>query len=137
MAKTYEEVMEEQRDAKEKNRQLGTANELKYQAAKELRNTPQTLEQRQESQKQRKITDERIKGLQREAESAAGIPSDIADQLQSSKNERAAAAYEKRRAAGKDYKKGGSVKSKAKPKCKCMARGGGCEVRGKTKGRFV
>jgi hypothetical protein len=31
-------------------------------------------------------------------------------------------------------KKGGSVK-KAKPKC--MARGGGCEVRGKTKGRFV
>lgn len=30
------------------------------------------------------------------------------------------------------YKKGGSVKS-----CKCMARGGGCEVRGKTKGRFV
>ena len=31
-------------------------------------------------------------------------------------------------------KKGGSVK-KAKPKC--MARGGGCEVRGKTKGRMV
>lgn len=31
-------------------------------------------------------------------------------------------------------KKGGSVK-KTKPKC--MARGGGCEVRGKTKGRFV
>lgn len=30
------------------------------------------------------------------------------------------------------YKKGGGVKS-----CKCMARGGGCEVRGKTKGRFV
>ena len=30
------------------------------------------------------------------------------------------------------YKKGGSTKS-----CKCMARGGGCEVRGKTKGRFV
>lgn len=32
----------------------------------------------------------------------------------------------------KGLKKGGSVKS-----CKCMARGGGCEVRGKTKGRFV
>jgi hypothetical protein len=31
-------------------------------------------------------------------------------------------------------KKGGKVK-KAKPKC--MSRGGGCEVRGKTKGRFV
>ena len=30
------------------------------------------------------------------------------------------------------FKKGGSAK-----KCKCMARGGGCEVRGKTKGRFV
>jgi hypothetical protein len=29
------------------------------------------------------------------------------------------------------YKKGGKVG------CKCMARGGGCEVRGKTKGRFV
>lgn len=32
-------------------------------------------------------------------------------------------------------KKGGAIKSKAKPKC--MARGGGIEVRGKTKGRFV
>jgi hypothetical protein len=32
-------------------------------------------------------------------------------------------------------KKGGTVKSKAKPKK--FARGGGCEVRGKTKGRFV
>lgn len=32
----------------------------------------------------------------------------------------------------KALKKGGSVKS-----CKCMARGGGCEIRGKTKGRFV
>ena len=30
------------------------------------------------------------------------------------------------------YKKGGAVK-----KCKCMARGGGCEVRGKTRGRMV
>jgi hypothetical protein len=37
-------------------------------------------------------------------------------------------------ASGLGMKKGGSVK-KAKPKC--MARGGGCEVRGKTKGRFV
>jgi hypothetical protein len=32
-------------------------------------------------------------------------------------------------------KKGGAVKSKAKPTC--MARGGGIEVRGKTKGRMV
>jgi hypothetical protein len=30
-------------------------------------------------------------------------------------------------------KKGGSVKTKVK----CMSRGGGCEVRGKTKGRFI
>ena len=37
--------------------------------------------------------------------------------------------------SGKDLglKKGGSVKSK----CKCMCRGGGIEVRGKTKGRMV
>ena len=34
-------------------------------------------------------------------------------------------------------KKGGKVKAKSKVKPKCMARGGGCEVRGKTKGRFV
>jgi hypothetical protein len=33
------------------------------------------------------------------------------------------------------YKKAGGSVKKAKPKC--MARGGGCEVRGKTKGRFV
>ena len=32
----------------------------------------------------------------------------------------------------KGLKKGGSVK-----KCNCMARGGGIEVRGKTKGKFV
>jgi len=37
----------------------------------------------------------------------------------------------------KMMKKGGTVKSKSKPKVKCMARGGGCEVKGKTKGRFV
>jgi hypothetical protein len=60
-------------------------------------------------------------------------PSDIADQLQTMKNERAAAAYEKRRAAGEDYKKGGKVK--------CMSKGGsassradGIAVRGKTRG---
>jgi hypothetical protein len=59
-------------------------------------------------------------------------PSDIADKLQTMKNERAAAAYEKRRAAGEDYKKGGKVK--------CMSKGGsaskradGCAVRGKTR----
>jgi len=63
------------------------------------------------------------------------IPSDIKDKLQTMKNERAAAAYEKRRAAGEDYKKGGCVK---------MAKGGsassradGCAKRGKTRGKMV
>ena len=66
---------------------------------------------------------------------AEEIPSDIADQLQTDKNNRAYKAYEKRRAAGEDYKKGGCVK---------MAKGGsasrradGCAQRGKTKGRIV
>lgn len=59
------------------------------------------------------------------------IPSDIADQLQTSKNERAAKAYDKRRATGDDYKKGGAVKSKA------SSRADGCAQRGKTKGRMV
>jgi hypothetical protein len=63
------------------------------------------------------------------------IPSDIKDKLQTMKNERAAAAYEKRRAAGEDYKKGGMLK---------MAKGGsassradGCAQRGKTRGKMV
>ena len=55
------------------------------------------------------------------------VPSDIADQLQTAKNEKAAADYEKRKAGIPGKKKGGV----------CMARGGGIEVRGKTKGRFV
>ena len=74
------------------------------------------------------------------------IPSEIADQLQTDKNERAAKAYEARKAAGKEdeFKKGGSVKSK----CACgggkMAKGGmarssaskradGIAIRGKTR----
>lgn len=71
------------------------------------------------------------------------IPSDIADQLQTSRNQKAAADYEKRRAAGDDYKKGGAIKSK----CACgggkMAKGGkvssaskradGIAIRGKTR----
>ena len=56
-----------------------------------------------------------------------GAPSDIADTLQDAKNKKAAADYEK----NKTYKKGG------KTTAKCMARGGGIEIRGKTKGRFV
>ena len=63
--------------------------------------------------------------------SPEAVPEEIKDKLQTIKNEKAYKDYEKRRAAGEDYKKGGAVKAK------CMARGGGCEVRGKTRGRFV
>ena len=50
--------------------------------------------------------------------------------------------YEKEAAAKKAEKAyteaGGPLVKKAKGgKVKCMAKGGGCEVRGKTKGRFV
>ena len=58
------------------------------------------------------------------------IPSDIADQLQTAKNEKAAADYAKRKA-------GTPVVSKKKGGCVKFAKGGGCEVRGKTKGRIV
>jgi hypothetical protein len=58
---------------------------------------------------------------------AEAMPSDIADKLQDMKNQKGAEDYEK----NKTYKKGG------KTTAKCMARGGGIEIRGKTKGRFV
>jgi len=91
------------------------------------------------------------------------MPSDIKDKLQDMKNKKAAENYE----ATKTYKKGGNVKSdlaqdkKTAKKaigmhesqlhggkksnlsklksggCTKMARGGGIEVRGKTKGRMV
>lgn len=54
---------------------------------------------------------------------AEATPSDIADKLQDMKNQKGAENYEQ----NKTYKRGG----------KCMARGGGIEIRGKTKGRFV
>ena len=54
-------------------------------------------------------------------------PSDIADTLQDAKNQKGAADYEK----NKTYKKGGKVTAK------CMARGGGIEIRGKTRGRII
>lgn len=57
------------------------------------------------------------------------IPSDILDTLQTRKNEKAFKEFEKRRESGEDYKKGGCVKK--------FARGGGCEVRGKTRGRII
>ena len=57
------------------------------------------------------------------------IPSDILDTLQTRKNEKAFKDFEKRRESGEDYKKGGCVKK--------FARGGGCEVRGKTRGRII
>ena len=70
-----------------------------------------------------KMADDKAVAPKKEA-----VPSDIADQLQTAKNEKAAADYEKRKAGVPGKKKGGCVK---------MARGGGIEVRGKTKGRFV
>lgn len=57
------------------------------------------------------------------------IPSDILDTLQTRKNEKAFKEFEKRRESGEDYKKGGCIKK--------FARGGGCEVRGKTRGRII
>jgi len=63
------------------------------------------------------------------------VPSDIADQLQTAKNQKAAADYEKRNAGVPAKKAGGCVK---------MAKGGsvssradGCCIKGKTKGRMM
>ena len=53
------------------------------------------------------------------------IPSEIKDKLQDAKNQKGYENWEK----SQGMKKGGKVK--------CMARGGGIEVRGKTRGRFV
>lgn len=57
------------------------------------------------------------------------VPSDIVDKLQDMKNEKAYTDYEKRKAGVPTKKAGGKVK--------CMSKGGGCEVRGKTKGRMI
>lgn len=57
------------------------------------------------------------------------IPSDIQDVLQTTKNEKAYQNYEKRRAAGEPYKKGGSVGSASK-------RADGIAIRGKTRGKM-
>jgi hypothetical protein len=76
-------------------------------------------------------------------------PSDIADQIQDMRNKKAAEDYEKRKTkANEDAKKGvktgifnkagGAIKMKAGgvTKAKCMAKGGGIEKKGKTKGRM-
>lgn len=57
-------------------------------------------------------------------------PSDIQDVLQTNKNEKAYQNYEKRRAVGDPYKKGGSVKSSA------SKRADGIAIRGKTRGKM-
>jgi flagellar biosynthesis/type III secretory pathway protein FliH len=59
-------------------------------------------------------------------------------QVQDLRNEKAAKAYQKRKQEGKEngMKKGGSCGSKRYAKGGSV-RGGGCEVRGKTKGRMV
>jgi hypothetical protein len=59
------------------------------------------------------------------------VPSDIADQLQTQKNEKAYQNYESNRSLGDTFKKGGSVKmSKGSSASK---RADGCAVRGKTR----
>jgi hypothetical protein len=54
------------------------------------------------------------------------VPSEIADRLQTQKNEKAYQNYEKNRSLGDVFKKGGKVSSASK-------RADGCAVRGKTK----
>jgi hypothetical protein len=117
------------KDYMDKSRQTGTALAARKQAREALKKVKMTPEQKQESMKQSDITGKRIEEALRAQEKAAGIPDDIADQLQTSRNERAAKAYDKRRSAGEDYKKGGMVKSKSK----ASKRADGCAVRGKTK----
>jgi hypothetical protein len=118
------------KDYMEKSRQTGTALAARKQAREALKKVKMTPEQKQESMKQSDITGKRIEEALRAQEKAAGIPDDIADQLQTSRNERAAKAYDKRRSEGEDYKKGGMVKSKA------SSRADGCAKRGKTRGRM-
>ena len=118
------------KDYMDKSRQTGTALAARKQAREALKKVKMTPEQKQESMKQSDITGKRIEEALRAQEKAASIPDDIADQLQTSRNERAAKAYDKRRSAGEDYKKGGMVKSKA------SSRADGCAVRGKTRGRM-
>jgi hypothetical protein len=112
----------------DKSRQTGTALAASKQAREDLKKVKMTPEQKQESIKQSDITEKRIEEALKAQENAMEIPSDIADQLQTSKNERAAKAYEKRRAEGREYKKGGMVKSSA------SKRADGIAVRGKTRG---
>jgi hypothetical protein len=117
------------KDYMEKSRQTGTALAARKQAREALKKVKMTPEQKQESMKQSDITGKRIEEALRAQEKAAGIPDDIADQLQTSRNERAAKAYDKRRSEGEDYKKGGMVKSKSS----ASKRADGCAVRGKTR----
>ena len=73
-----------------------------------------------------------------DTEDQGPIPSDIADQLQTSRNERAANAFEQRRAMGQPYKKGGCVKkAKGGSVGSASKRADGCAQRGKTKGRMI
>ena len=85
--------------------------------------------------KNAKDTDSRIDDLRKENRAANAISDaptpEMRDQLMTDKNNRAAAAYEKRRAEGQDFKKGGMVKS-AKNKS-ASSRADGCAIRGKTR----
>jgi UDP-N-acetylenolpyruvoylglucosamine reductase len=62
-------------------------------------------------------------------EMAQGMPDEIADKLQTMKNEKAYKNYEDTRSLGSTFKKGGKVGSASK-------RADGCAQRGKTRGKM-
>lgn len=71
----------------------------------------------------------------KEGNKNAEMNDQVQNQLQTDRNEKAYQDYEKRRASGQDYKKGGCVK---------MSKGGsaskradGCCQRGKTRGKII
>ena len=126
------EIDAQDKEYKNKKRVVQTADYLAADARKSLRGK-QTPEQSMESEKQAKISSGLRDKAFKEQERAAGIPDDIADQLQTQKNEKAYQNYESNRSLG--MKKGGCVK---------MAKGGtassradGCAVKGKTRGKMV
>lgn len=81
----------------------------------------------------------RPKAMMPDMEDDGPIPSEIQDQLVTDRNNRAARAFDQRRAAGEDYKKGGKVKKMAtggSVKSSASKRADGCAIRGKTRGKM-
>jgi hypothetical protein len=124
------EMDAQDKEYKDKKRVVQTADYLAADARKSLRGK-QTPAQSMESDKQAKISSGLRDKAFKEQESAAGIPDEIADRLQTQKNEKAYQNYESNRSLGDTFKKGGSVR---------MSKGGsaskradGCAIRGKTR----